>query len=526
MGSILTLAKQFINLGITGSITPAGVIMAIALLLWTADSTSESPARTLLYRFSAYTEITQELADLDHDRRRAIRRLRRAQRRVQVAAGFQQGTQAARDNATELRNHVRGVYLDRWQRRHGLREEAEGRLAEYQREVELLDGDLASDTRRAAQAVANEAMHRARVDSLNADIDALRDQHLALAPIAFGRLFSTALSILVFGWLIGIVLNPVNKLLLAPFVRVAKPPNQDPLYLIGKNVITQEDYDYLVRNYHRFAQIAGSLVLPVLALGLVLCRWSESGQWYHWSPIIAIVAAALLWVLAWRRYKEFQDRVRRFINGRLCFIEEQRQEAKRKERKNNLVALAKTINEASRLLKLARSCDCTTCKPKPDSCRALGDVIEELTKLLERAHLCCTAECKAALDSCGDALSEAVKKAKGFLDGERRCPKCKSTLDCCDSALGDVEAKAQELRELAEKCCCSQCPPAQTETGTSGGAGPTGGTDTSGPSRESEAGGSGSDTSGGDAPPAHPANPATPARPATPGQAGPSDEQP
>ncbi len=461
MSNILTLAKQFINLGITGSITPAGALMAVALLLGTADSTSESPLRTLLYRFSAYTEINRQRVELEQDRCLAARRLRHAQERVQVTARSQQSAQAALDNAIELRNHVRGVYLDRWQRRHGLREEAKGRLGEYQGAVNRNDGKLTEATRRAAQATADEAMHLARVESLNADIDSLQDERLALAPIAFGRLFSTLLSIYVLGWLIGIVLNPVNKLLLTPFRRTAPEPYKDPLYLIGKNVITQEDYDYLVRNYHRFAQVAASLVLPVLALGFVLYRWSESSHGYCWSPVIAILIALALLCLARHRYGEFRDRVTEFVNGRLCFMEMQRKEAESREQKNNLVALAKAITEASRLLKLAKSCCCPKCKPKPDSCNALGDVITEVEKLLERAQSCFTSECKSALDSCGEALSQAVDKARSRLkDAQSRgCPECKSKLDCCNAALDEVDTEASRLLKLAKSCCCSKSPP-------------------------------------------------------------------
>ena len=178
MSNILTLAKQFINLGITGSTTPAGVVMAIALLLWTADSTSESPARTILYRFSAYTEIEHELADLGHDRHLAAHRLLQAQRLVQVTARSEQIAHAALDNATELRDHVRGVFLDRWQRRNSLRDEAEGRLEEYQSEVDRLAGEFASAARRATLATTDEAMHRARVEELNDDIDSLRTNAL------------------------------------------------------------------------------------------------------------------------------------------------------------------------------------------------------------------------------------------------------------------------------------------------------------------------------------------------------------
>ena len=322
------------------------------------------------------------------------------------------------------------------------------------------------------------------------------------------------------GWPFGIVLNPVHKLLLGPWFRSRKTPDPDPLYLIGKNVITQEDYDYLVRNYHRFAQIVASLCLPVVALAVALCRWYP----WQYSAIIAFLSVPL-WFLARRRYAEFHNRVDRFVKGRLCFIETQKKEAERKEKANNLVALAKAINEASRLLKLAKSGCCTTCKHRPDSCHALDDVIKELTKLLKCAQSCYASECKSALDSCGEALSQAVDKAKSHI--KNLCPQCKSTLGCCDSALGDVEAKASELRELAKKCCCSKCPPPnRRQAAPAGQAPPAGQVPPAPPANPKQAGQTppaGQAPAAGQAPPA---NPPTPANPATPGQPGPPDDQP
>ena len=456
MANLLKLAKDFTNLGIVGSITPAGALMAIAFLLGTADSTSKPPPQTLLSRFTASTEIDRQLHELREKRRLADCRLREAQQRVRVAAGKQGRAQAELANATALRDGVRAVHLNRWQNRHALRHEAESRLQGYQDDVDRLSQEVAGAERRAAQATADEARHSARLESLNADIDSLREQRIAQAPMVFAPLFNAAWSILLLGWLIGIVLNPVNKWLLGPLLRLRPTPDPDPLYLIGKNVITQEDYDFLVRRYHRFAQIAASLILPVLALGFVLCKW-----YWPWNLVAVIVAAALS-LLARRRNDEFHKRVARFINGRLCFIHTQKQEAERKEHNDQLVALTKAIAELATLLKLAKCCGDTKCKRKPDSCQnALTQVVADVENLIERAKSCYPPKCSAKLDSSAGALKSAIAEAVCRLQQAQSacCSECRPRLNSCGDALIKVTAEAERLLKLARSCCCSKCKP-------------------------------------------------------------------
>ena len=365
MAKLLQLAQSFIDLRIAGSITPAGALMAIVLLLALAEPKLESPWRTLLYRFSSHYQITQQIEELHSTRRHAEDDLRDARRRLRVSTRLRTEADSNLANATELRNGVRDVYLKRWENRHALRDDAKRALNDRQRAVEDLGKQVADLTRRVAASEANETRHTERLQSIDAAVASLRQQRLKQPPISFGGLFETVLMVGLLGWAIGIVLNPVNKGLLelsaCSLGRAHKRRPNPALYYIGKNVITQEDYDALLRRYHRFAQISVSLVLPLLALAWVLSRWPKSSSPYGLAFLV--VFAALLWYIGARRYRVFHQRVRTFIAGRLRFVREQRRREKKKDSTIDLTPLAHLVAEAKKLLSHPRSCCCPKCRP-------------------------------------------------------------------------------------------------------------------------------------------------------------------
>lgn len=481
MGNLLSLVRSFVNLNIAGSITPAGVLVAIILLLCIAGPVKESPLQSVLHRFSPHYDPEQRRKHLDDQRKDLQRHLRDAQRDLLVKTRSRQSKEAALANATGLRDTLQATYLDRWAARHALRHEALSKLEEQRDDVARLTVDAETAEKAVAQAKADADMYSARLESINNDIECLSGPLCEERSIPFGGLFQTTIFVLLLGYLIGIVLNPVNKWILTVWGRrTPRPPDQDPLYLIGKNVITQEDYDSLVRNYHRFAQIPASLVIPVFLLGFVLWRWHEHSHLYLWYPVVTMTISVLLWLLARKRYREFRERVDRFIHGRLNFIRTQKQEAETTEQKNALVALARAITEASKLLKLAHSCGCPKCKSKPDSCKhALMDVIKDAQALLDLAKSCYPPKCEEKLESRIRALGAAVTLAESRLREAQStcCSECGSKLDSCKEALDVVSAEAEKLRRLV-KTCCGKSP--------SGGSGDSAGSSGSGDSASSD----------------------------------------
>ena len=280
-----------------------------------------------------------------------------------MSTRLKEQAESNRLNAVALRDAFRGVYLERWQRRHALRGEAERALDDQQWTVEDLDERIAALTIRAAAREADAERHGERLESIDAALASLRQQRLENPPIAFGTLFETVLMVGLLGWAIGILLNPVNKglLELSQWLppRRYKPRRNPALYYIGKNVITQEDYDALLRRYHRFAQITVSLVLPLLALAGVLSKWCKP----PWLPLaIALPVALLLLVLGFRRYHVFHQRVRTFICGRLRFLREQRKKEEQKASTVDLTHLAVLVAKAEKLLAHPKSCCCPKCR--------------------------------------------------------------------------------------------------------------------------------------------------------------------
>ena len=463
MANIFKLVKDFTNLGIVGSITPAGVLMATNLLLLVAGPVLDSPLTTLLHRFSPRYEVSQRLEGLERARQDTQHDLRQARRRLLLRTRYEQAAEAALANATELRNHFRTTHLQRWTTRHDLRDDAQNALQEHQTEVNRLTGQVADAKLAVAHAQTTRDMYEARLQSIDQNISSLRNpcsgedaQCLDHASLFFPGLIEGTLFILVLGWLIGILLNPVNKWLFTPSLlrRVPKRPiTEDPLYLIGKNVITQEDYDSFVRRYHRFAQIAASLCLPVVVLGFVLLLWTTHNSLYYWSPPFALLAAVLLQQLAVHRNLEFRERVDKFIRGRLAFHRAQELREQEAEYHNHILALTKTIGEAARLLKLINSCGCTTADGKPESCKdALADVIAQARTVLERAKTYAPPKCRpATFDACVDALDEAVAEANRWLEDAQSscCSECKAQLSACKAAVADAIAAARKVLELA-----------------------------------------------------------------------------
>lgn len=457
MGRILELAKRLFELNTVGSITPAGAIVAASLLLVLAEP-SKTPAQTLLHSLSPRYVLQQQMDILQQSRHGVERDLRQARRRLLLETRRHEAVEANLQNATALRDNFRDTYLKRWASRHDLRAEALSKFQTQQAEITSITGRVEETQSAVAHAQAETKTYVGRLESLDEDITALRDRQSGQLPVAFGGLFNIILLIGVFGSLIGIVLNPVNKLLLQIPPRVpARPPGRDPLYLIGKNVITQEDYDSFVRRYHRYAQIAASLFPALLLLGLVLlCRWWPHSTPYAWLPI---VSAAFMLILAKRRYREFHTRVDNFIDGRLCFIETQKLDAERREHRNSLAALSKAITEASKLLKLAKSC-CSKCDGKPDSCKeTIAELLADARKLLEAAQSCYPPKCRAKLDSRCAALRVAVHNTEEQLQAAQSscCSECKATLKACHHALATVRSETEELIKLVQICCCSKC---------------------------------------------------------------------
>ena len=306
MGRILELAKRLFELTTVGSITPAGAIVAASLLLWIAEPRLKTPTKTLLYSLSPRYATEQQTEALGDKRNGVEEDLRQARRCLLVKTRDHEAVEADLANATALRDSFRTTHLERWASRHDLRAEALSEFRRQQAKITNITGRVAESALAVAHAQAETEMYVARLESLNEDIAALRDRLPDQLPVAFGGLFNTFLLIGVLGSLIGIVLNPVNKFLLQlwPAGRPRSRDN-DPIYLIGKNVITQEDYDSFVRRYHRYAQIAASLVLPLVLLGLVLfCRWRSQTTPY---AVLLFISAPLLLVLAIKRYGEFRS---------------------------------------------------------------------------------------------------------------------------------------------------------------------------------------------------------------------------
>ena len=469
MANLLALAQSFVNLNIAGSITPAGVFVAIILLLCIAGPVKDSPLQSVLHRFSPHYHPEQRLTRLNDRRQHIERHLLDARTDLLVNTRARQSAEAALENATLLRDSFQATYLERWEATHALRHEALSKLEEHGAEVTRLTEEAEEAEKAFAQAQANADMYRARLEFINNDVECLSGPLCEELSIPFGGLFQSTIFVLLLGYLIGIVLNPVNKwILTVGRRRNLRPPDQDPLYLIGKNVITQEDYDSLVRNYHRFAQIPASLVIPVFLLGFVLWQWHKHSNMYLWSPFFTTTISVLLWYLATKRYEEFRERVDRFIHGRLHFIRTQKQEAEIEEHKNALVALATAITEASKLLKLAHSCGCPKCKSKPDSCKhALMDVIEDAQALLDLAKSCYPPKCGEELESRIRALDAAVTLAESRLREAQStcCSECGSKLDSCKEALDIVSNEAEKLRRLVKTCC------RKSPSGDSGGSG-------------------------------------------------------
>ena len=412
MARLLELASRFVNLGIVGSITPAGALMALALVLWMAEPKRETPSETLLNLFSPDYRLTQQLKELRDSRRCENRKWQQALTRVAEKTRLAGQAEADLAHATELRNSVRAVFLDRWTGRHGLREEASSALQEYEESVKTHSGNAAQAGKSLAAAQATEALQRASVESLDDRIAAVREQHSEQIPVAIGGLFQSVMLILLLGWLIGIVLNPINKALLNSGFglfsavcswkekkKAAKEKEErklkHALYYVGKNVITQEEYDDLVNRYHRFAQILASLCLPALALGWALSYWHTS-HWYRHPFLIAVLVSLLLWVLAACRYCSFRTRVDILISGRLCDIEEQRRREKIKELQGNLAGLTKLIKKIEKLLDDYQSCCCAKCKPKLAPCfTSLTKAVTKARTLLKGARPCCLPEMQA-----------------------------------------------------------------------------------------------------------------------------------
>ena len=444
MARLLELASRFVNLGIVGSITPAGALMALALVLWMAEPKQETPSETLLYLFSPDYRLTQQLKDLGDSRRCENRKWQQAVTRVQA------------------------VFLERWTDRHGLREEARSALDTYQEWVKTHSGEAAQAGQFLAAAKATEALHRASVESLDARIAAARERYSEQIPVEIGGLFQSVMLILLLGWLIGIVLNPINKGLLDLFRPSSaaqskekgengkNPGLRHPIYYIGKNVITQEEYEDLVNRYHRFAQILASLCLPVVALGWALSRWSEQSPWYQYSLCIMIGVAVLLGWFARRRYDGFHGRVECFISGRLRDIEEQMVREKKKELQVDLTSLANLIARVGKLVEDYQSCCCEKCKPKLDPCfSSVTDAVIETRELLKGARPCCCRKCKPRLDSCRAAVDNVVTAAKELLDRLKSCccteGKCKP--DSLHKALKQVVAGIENLLDHLQSCC-------------------------------------------------------------------------
>ena len=460
MGRILELAKRLFELNTVGSITPAGAIVAASLLLAVAEPRSKTPTKTLLHALSPRYATEQQMESLREERDGVEHDLRQAHRRLLVRTRYHEAAEADLANATALRDSFRTTHLERWASRHDLRADARSEFRRQQAEIATITGQVAETGLAVAHTQASTRMYAARLESLNEDIASLRDRLSDQLPVSFGGLFNSLLFIGVLGSLIGIVLNPVNKFLLQLWpAGPSRSRDKDPIYLIGKNVITQEDYDSFVRRYHRYAQIAASLVLPLVLLGLVLfCRWPQTTLY----AVLLFISAPLLLGLAIKRYGEFRSRVDDFIEGRLCFIETQKLEAERREHRNSLVALAKAITEMSSLLTLAISCGCPKCDGKPDSCK---ETIEELLagarSLYKAAKSCYPPKCRSELDSrCGD-LRVAVSNAEEQLKKAQSscCSECKSKLVACQHALTKVRNQAEELIKLAQTCCCSKCEP-------------------------------------------------------------------
>ena len=255
MANLLALAQSFVNLNIAGSITPAGVFVAIILLLCIAGPVKDSPLQSVLHRFSPHYHPEQRLTRLNDRRQHIERHLLDARTDLLVNTRARQSAEAALENATLLRDSFQATYLERWEATHALRHEALSKLEEHGAEVTRLTEEAEEAEKAFAQAQANADMYRARLESINDDVECLSGPLCEELSIPFGGLFQSTIFVLLLGYLIGIVLNPVNKWILTAWGRrTLRPPDQDPLYLIGKNVITQEDYDSLVRNYHRFAQ--------------------------------------------------------------------------------------------------------------------------------------------------------------------------------------------------------------------------------------------------------------------------------
>lgn len=346
--SLVDLVARFLNLANVGSITPAGVLLSVALILSLEAPTASpgsQPSQVLLSWLLPQQAITLQLQQLNHQRQTVVEDLRTYRQTLVEITQAQAQAQAALDNATALRDHARGVFLERWETQNELRVDAQQTLRTYQTGLESANGRVSENAESLAGAQAAVDTTSELLQSLDTTIAALRAQHAQHTSLPVDSIIARVISLGLLGLVLGTVLTPINKGLLvfvsgrlesgpgktnATGLRRSMPHGpflaQHAVFYIGKNVITQKEYDALLNRYYRFAQIAISLILPVLALGLALSKW-------HICYLLASAATSLVLLLLGRwEYRRFRKRADDFIRARIHDLrEKRRREDKRQQ---------------------------------------------------------------------------------------------------------------------------------------------------------------------------------------------------
>lgn len=231
----------------------------------------------------------------------------------------------------------------------------------------------------------NIAVEQTEIAKLEQDLKTLQ-QRLSIRgefTTSITAAFNVILLFGLLGFALGTVADPVNKALFlgvlpkslwvpAPLKNLATSlklhgrfipekieaptvPDQPIQYFIGRGYISQQEYDGLVSQYYRYAEITVGMILPVIVLAAGCCYFYVSRHnlqkdpwvWAAFMMPTLLGSYVLLYRTGLRRYYEFQRQVVSFVKGKEELYEES---LKRQQSTVDLTTLSQLIHSSKKLL--------------------------------------------------------------------------------------------------------------------------------------------------------------------------------
>lgn len=343
--ALLSKVTDFLNLGKFLVDAGPGILLALALTLF-ATSWAHLPVVPVEVRdggfVSRYARFLDSIDQQIRCEEKALRDAVKAKAEAETAAARGQKKLDAADTTFRELAKVRQDRLTQGVLDTGRVGQAESEAdprPELEVKVSQLAGELAVASRRVTT-------HEKQLETLRERQKGLESQRLTRLEDLFTLLLNHLVGLTLVGWILGLIMNPINRMLILPgqgkgdapgslAVREAEPPTVDQQvellleryntsYFIGRGIISKSDWDSMVSGYYRWAELSANLVFPALALGAAIAFTMLNSQVAGPSPAApllamaaAVVAAAVAFLTGWRNYRVYKEKMKDFTRGSL-----------------------------------------------------------------------------------------------------------------------------------------------------------------------------------------------------------------